>query len=257
MLWAQVTDGIIGSNPVPRCPYSNNGNFTDVSPDTLIAKKRNCAQFSMQSPFSDPNALAARSTDSRFGYERYHIKRKIMQAFGATLYLYGPDEQLVMWGQRKAFKIKDDLRFYADDTQSQEIIRVAARNILDFSSAFDVFDSQSNQKIGAFKRKGLKSALVQDTWLILDTEDREVGQVQEDSAFLGMLRRYVDYVSLILPQKYTATLGTVTIGHYTRHKNFMSSRMDLDFSADTNGQFDRRLGLAMAMLLEAVETKGK
>ncbi|BCM91610.1 hypothetical protein IAD21_03485 [Abditibacteriota bacterium] len=209
----------------------------------------------MQSPFSDSNAYAARSNDARFGYERYILKRKILQAFGATLYLYGPDEQLIMWGQKKAFKLKDDLRFFNDDTQSQEIIRVAARNILDFSSAFDVFDSQTNQKIGAFKRKGLKSAFMQDSWLILDNEDREIGQVQEDSAFLGMLRRYVDYVSLILPQKYTATLNGVTVGLYSRHKNFLSSRMDLDFSADTNAQLDRRLGLAMAMLLEAIESK--
>lgn len=212
----------------------------------------------MQSPFSNSQPLAAisRSTDARFGYERYIIKRKAMQAFGATLYLYGPDEQLIMWGQRKAFKLKEDLRFFNDDTQSQEIIRVAARNYIDFSAAYDVFDSQTNQKIGAFKRKGLKSSFIQDSWLILDTEDREIGQVQEDSAFLGLLRRYVDYVSLILPQKYTATINGAVVGHFARHKNFFSSRMDLDFSTDTSALLDRRMGLAMAMLLEVVETKG-
>ena len=212
----------------------------------------------MQSPFSNsqPLVAASRSTDARFGYERYIIKRKAMQAFGATLYLYGPDEQLIMWGQRKAFKLKEDLRFFNDDTQAQEIIRVAARNYIDFSAAYDVFDSQTNQKIGAFKRKGLKSSLVQDSWIVLDTQDREIGQVQEDSAFLGLLRRYVDYVSLILPQKYTATMNGAIVGHFARHKNFFSSRMDLDFSADTSALLDRRMGLAMAMLLEVVETKG-
>ncbi|RYX84591.1 hypothetical protein EON83_09585 [bacterium] len=210
----------------------------------------------MQSPFSPLDAFTSRSTDSRFGYERYIIKRKLMQAFGATLYLYGPNEQLVLWGQKKAFKLKEDLRLFTDDTQAQEVLRIGARNILDFSAAYDVFDSQTNQKIGAFKRKGLKSAFVQDTWLILDMQDREVGQVQEDSAFLGLLRRWVDYVSLLLPQKYAATLNGLPVAHYIRHKNFFSSRMDIDFSPDTNAQFDRRLGLAMAMLLEAVETKG-
>lgn len=223
----------------------------------IYGEKAKLRAISMQSPFSNAHAFARRSADPRFGYERYIIKRKAMQAFGATLYLYGPDEQLIMWGQKKAFKLKDDLRFFSDDTQSQEIIRVAARNILDFSSAFDVFDSQTNEKIGAFKRKGLKSAFVQDTWTILDNEDRELGQVQEDSAILGLLRRWVDYVSLILPQKYTATLNGAVVGHYARHRNFFSSRMDLDFSPDTNAQLDRRIGLAMAMLLEAVETKGR
>lgn len=210
----------------------------------------------MQSPFSNSNAFGAPSDDTRYAHQRYTITRKILQAFGATLYLYGPNEQLVMWGQRKAFKLKEDLRFFTDDTQSHELIRAGARNILDFSSAYDVFDSQTNQKIGAFKRKGLKSSFLQDSWIILDTQDREVGQVQEDSALLGALRRYVDYVSLLLPQKYTATLNGAPVAHYSRHKNFLSSRMDIDFSPDASFQFDRRLGLAMAMLLEAIETKG-
>lgn len=229
----------------------------------------------MQSPFSQSNA-SARSSDARFGFESYIIKRKLLQAFGATLYLYGPNEQLVMWGAQKAFKLKEDLRFYSDDTKTHEIIRVAARSILDFSAAYDVFDSQTNQKIGAFKRKGMMSSFVQDSWILMDAHDREIGQVREDSAILGLLRRWVDYVSLFLPQKYTVTFHAppdpnappispaggssaivgIPVAHYARHKNPFSSRLDIDFSPDTNAVFDRRLGLAMAMLLEAIENKG-
>lgn len=99
------------------------------------------------------------------------------------------------------------------------------------------------------------SSFVQDTWIIMDAQDREVGQVQEDSALLGMLRRYVEYVSLVLPQKYTATLGALPVATYARHSNPFSSRLDIDFSPDQNGTFDRRLGLALAMLLESVENK--
>ena len=210
----------------------------------------------MQSPFSNTNAFAARSTDARFGYQRYSIKRKAMQLFGATLYLYGPDEQPIMWGQRQAFKLKSELKFFNDDTQTQEIIRLVPRSILDVSVAYDVYDSASNQKVGVLKRQGLKSALLQDTWIIMDPQDREVGQVQEDSAFLGFLRRYVENVAMFLPQKFHATMNGTPVALYARHRNFFTSRMDLDFSADANGLFDRRLGLAMAMLLEVVERKG-
>lgn len=209
----------------------------------------------MQSAFSNSHAFAARSTDPRFGFERYTISRKFLQAFGATLYLHGPNEQLVLWGAQKAFKLKEDLRFYTDDTKTQEILRIGARSILDFSAAYDVFDSLTNTKIGAFKRQGLKSSFIQDTWILMDAQDHEIGQVQEDSALLGMLRRYVEYVSLLLPQKYTVTLNGLPVALYSRHKNPFSSRLEIDFSPDTNAQFDRRLGLALAMLLEAVEGK--
>jgi hypothetical protein len=209
----------------------------------------------MQSPFSDQSAFGNKSSDARFAHTQYIIKRKALQAFGATLYLYGPNEQLVLWGARKAFKLKEDLRFYTDDTKTEEVLRIAARSIMDFSAAYDVFDSRTNQKIGAFKRQGLKSQFVQDTWIIMDAGDREIGQVQEDSLLLGMLRRYVEYVSLVLPQKYTATMGPLPVATYARHMNPFSSRLDIDFSPDQNGALDRRLGLALAMLLESIESK--
>ncbi len=211
----------------------------------------------MQSPFSNTNAFGARSTDARFGFQNYIIKRKALQMFGATLYLYGPDEQMIMWGQRQAFKLKSELTLFSDDTQSQAIIRLVPRTILDMSAAYDVYDAITGQKVGVFKRKGLTSMLVQDTWTIMDTQDREVGQVQEDSALLGFIRRYVENAAILFPQKFHATLNGVPVAVYARHKNFFTSRMDIDFSADTNALFDRRLGLAMAMLLEAVEHKGR
>ena len=213
----------------------------------------------MQSPFSNSNAFAARSQDARFGFERYSIKRKALQMFGVTLYLYGPAEELILWGKRQAFKFRGDLSFFTDDTQSQEVIRLVSRSgaggVLMGAFAYDVFDSSTNTKIGAFRRDTLKSGFVQDTWHILDLQDQQVGLLQEDSALLGVLRRYVDYVSLILPQKYHATLNGAPVASFARHKNFLTSRMDIDFSSDTNAALDRRLGLAMAMLLEAVETK--
>jgi hypothetical protein len=119
------------------------------------------------------------TSDPRFGHQNYTIKKKLLQAFGATLYLYGPGEQLVLWGAQKAFKLKEDLRFYADESKTQEVLRVGARSIMDFSAAYDVFDSQTNEKLGAFKRKGWKSSFVQDTWILMDVQDREIGQVRK------------------------------------------------------------------------------
>lgn len=98
----------------------------------------------MRSSFSTSPAFGARSTDARFSHQSYIIKRRALQLVGSTLYLYGPGEQLVLWGARKAFKLKEDLRFYTDDTKTEEVLRVAARSILDFSAAYDVFDSRTD-----------------------------------------------------------------------------------------------------------------
>lgn len=209
----------------------------------------------MQSPFSQGSAFGDKTSDARFGHQSYIIKRKALQLFGTTLYLYGPNEEPVMWGTRQAFKLRSELSFFADETQTLEILRAVPRSAMNISAAYDVFDSRTSQKIGALQRQGLTSVLLQDKWTILDAQDREIGLAQEDSAILGFLRRYVENVSMFFPQKFTVTVNGMPVGNFARHLNPFSTRMDIDFSPDTNGALDRRLGLALAMLLEAVETK--
>jgi hypothetical protein len=209
----------------------------------------------MQNPFSSPPAFGDPNRDARFSHTQYSIKRKLLQAFGATFYLYDANENLILWAEQKAFKLKEDLRLYADDQKTRELLRISARSIMDFSAAYDVYDSTTNEKIGAFKRKGLQSSFVQDTWVLMDNNDREIGQIQEDSAILGLIRRFVDLATLFLPQRYDMTLNGQPVAQYKRVKNPFSSKLDIDFSSDTNGILDRRLALALAILLEAIEGK--
>jgi hypothetical protein len=209
----------------------------------------------MQTPFSSSSAFGDQNRDARFSHTHYSIKRKLLQAFGATFYLYDSNENLILWAEQKAFKLKEDLRLYADDQKSRELLRISARSIMDFSAAYDVYDSTTNQKLGAFKRKGLQSSFVQDTWILMDNNDREIGQIQEDSAILGLIRRFVDLATLFLPQRYDMTLNGQPVAQYKRVKNPFSSKLDIDFSSDTNGILDRRLALALAILLEAIEGK--
>ena len=227
----------------------------------------------MQSPFSSPHDA---HNDPRFSHRNYTIKRKLLQAFGATFYLYDPQENMVLWASQKAFKLKEDLRLFADEAKTQEILRIGARSIMDFSAAYDVFDSRTNQKIGALKRRGLASTFLQDTWILMDESDREIGMIQEDSALLGVIRRFIDWATLLLPQKFNVTLTAPSqsgatpiaapgaensslvsrpVGQFVQTKNPFSSRMTIDFSSDPNGELDRRLALAAAILIAAIEGK--
>ena len=194
------------------------------------------------------------ATDPRFNHQSYVITKKLLQAFGGTFYLYDPQENLVLWASQKAFKLKEDFRIYSDENKSQELLRVAARSILDFSSAYDVYDSQTNQKLGAFKRQGMKSTFLQDTWTLMDWNDAEIGVCQEDSAFMGAVRRFVEHASLLMPQRYDVTIGGQQIATFQQGRNPFSSRMEIKFDLP-NATYDRRLTLALAMLLEAIEGK--
>ena len=104
--------------------------------------------------------------DSAFQYDQYILTKQVLALTG-TLRIYNPQEQLVLFSQQKIFKLKEDIRVYADEMKSRELLTIKARQIIDFSAYYDVVDSQYLTKLGGFRRKGLRS-LVQDEWEVFD-----------------------------------------------------------------------------------------
>jgi hypothetical protein len=92
--------------------------------------------------------------DSAFQYDQYVLKKQVIALTG-TLRIYNPQEQLVMFSQQKIFKLKEDIRVYADEQKSRELLTIKARQIIDFSAYYDVVDSQYLTRLGGIRRKGL------------------------------------------------------------------------------------------------------
>ena len=184
-----------------------------------------------------------------FQYPQYLLKRQVLALTG-KFRLYNASGEMVMYSQQKMFKFKEDIRIYADESRSQELLYIQARQILDFAAAYDVIDSQSNIKVGVLRRKGFRS-IVQDEWEVLDPADQPVGVLREDSLTLGLLRRFL--LGSLLPQNYDLLFGEGRVADYKQRFNFFRYELDLDFSMDTAQRLDRRLGIAAAILLATVE----
>ena len=188
----------------------------------------------------------------RFAQAQYVVRRKVFKIFGNAFHVYDTSRNLVLYSKQKAFKLKEDIRLYTGEDQSVELLTIRARQIIDFGAAYDVVDAVSRQKLGAFKRKGWKS-LVRDEWVILDAHDNEAGRIREDSTGLALLRRAID-AGGVLPQKFHAELqGAGLVARFQQNFNPFVRKLKVDFSPDTAGRFDRRLGLAAAILLVAIE----
>jgi len=186
-----------------------------------------------------------------FQHTNYLIRKKILTVLGSTFEIFDPSGAVVLYSKQKAFKFKEDIRIFTGSDMQSEILAIHARQILDFSAVYDVFDSTTNTKIGALKRKGMKSIL-KDEWLFLDENDREIGVLQEDSMLMALLRRFL--VNLI-PQTFFGSINGMPVCSFKQNFNPFVVKINLDFSPDTNGLLDRRLGLAAAILLCAIEGK--
>ncbi len=184
-----------------------------------------------------------------FQYNQYLLKRQVFALTG-KLRFYNPQGQLVLFSEQKMFKLREDVRIYADEQKSQEVLAIKARQIIDFSAAYDVIDGETGQKVGALRRKGLKSIL-RDEWEILDLGDRVIGLLFEDKMTQAILRRLL--LGSLLPQNYDLTLGEQRVADLKQRFNLFRYEMDIDFSIDNARLLDHRLGLAAATLLAIIE----
>ncbi|KAA1186277.1 hypothetical protein [Paenibacillus sp. B2(2019)] len=188
--------------------------------------------------------------NATYTHTEYIIRKKVFSIMGAKLHIYDNAEQLVLYSQMKAFKLKEDIALYTDESMQKELLRIKARNAIDFSAVYDVHDSETGEHVGALRRKGLKSIL-KDEWTILDRHDQEIGKIKEDSTAMAILRRFIS----IIPQKYNIEMNDATIPTFKQNFNPFVTKIIADFSEDPKGMLDRRLGLAAGILLCAIEGK--
>ena len=201
-----------------------------------------------------PVTRMAGAQDNRFRYPTYLVRRKFMKLLGASFYVDDPTGSVVLFASQKAFKLKEDIRLYTGEDKTQEVLTIKARSILDLGATYDVWDTPTGQKLGALRRSGLKS-MFKDEWKIMDAQDREIGIIEEESMILALIRRFIDYATFFLPQQYNGQIGGRPVLHFKQRKNPFLMKIEADFSMDTSNLLDRRLGIAAAILLCAIEGK--
>lgn len=188
----------------------------------------------------------------RFSSDTFTIRQKFFRVFGNAFHLFDGEGNLVLFAKQKRFRIKEDFRLYADESQYTEILRIATQSIFDIAGTYGVIDSMTGQTIGAVQRKALKS-FVRDEWHLLDEHGQQVGVIQEDSMGMALLRRVANDLSLLFPQKYTVTMDGQPVAEVRRAFNLVVTKVTIDFTADREHRLDRRVGIAAAILLNAIE----
>ena len=163
----------------------------------------------------------------------------------------------VAYVRQKKLAIKEDIRFFADEQESQEVFRIKARSVFDVGSArYDVTD-QHGTPIGVLQHVFGKS-LLRSTWKVTDAEGGEVALAQERSMPMAIARRIVDFVPygemVPIPYNFDLLMDGRVVGHMNR-KFQLRDRYVLDLSGDHERKLDRRLAIALAIGLDALQNR--
>src|SRR2546421_5145278 len=133
-----------------------------------------------------------------FSHDRYLVDQLIRPI--ANLYritplaagetpLGGP----VAFVRQKKMAIKEDIRFFADESETEELFRLKARSVLDTGGArYDVTHAQG-KAIGGLHHLFRKS-LFRSTWEVTDARARAVVTPQERSPPMAIARPPIDFV---------------------------------------------------------------
>jgi len=185
-----------------------------------------------------------------FDLQKFMVRRKILTIAGASFHVYDKDMRVVAFSRQKAFKLKEDIRVYTDESKSTELLSIQARQIVDFSAAYDIVDSAEQKKIGAARRKGW-SSIMRDSWELLDENDHPVAQLREDSAMAAFFRRFL---SNLIPQKYVlSSADGAELALLRVRFNPFVYKLEVEVTGDT----DPRMVLGAAVLLAAIEGRQK
>jgi uncharacterized protein YxjI len=201
--------------------------------------------------------------DGRFAYDRFlvdQLVRPIANLYRITPLAAGetPAGAPVAFVRQKKLAIKEDIRFFADDSESEELFRIKARSAFDIGGArYDVTDA-SGAQIGALEH-AFKQSLFRSTWKVTEADGGEVAIAQERSLPLAILRRVIDFVPeygglIPIPYNFDLLVDGSVIGHMNRKFQFRDSYV-LDLSGDGDRKLDRRLAIALAIGLDTLQNR--
>lgn len=163
----------------------------------------------------------------------------------------------VAFVRQKKLAIREDIRFYRDDSEQQELFRIKARTMLDTGgSRYDVLAGE--QKLGTLHHDFRKS-LLRTTWRVLDADEQETAIAQERSLAAAIVRRAIDFVPDVgglipIPYNFDFLVEGAKVGELSR-KFQLRDRYVLDLSSDTERRLDRRLAVALAIGLDALQNR--
>jgi len=173
-----------------------------------------------------------------------------------NLYRISAGGRPVAFVRQKRMAMKEDIRFYEDEAQTRELFRIKARAVFEVGGHYDV-TTPAGETIGMLE-KVFGRSLLRSTWRVHGADGQEVASAEERSQALALLRRILDFVPYgdLIPIVFQFRIhrGEHELGELTRGWG-LRDRYLLKIGGDPERTLDRRLAVALAVALDALQSR--
>ena len=198
-------------------------------------------------------------------HDRFFLSQRIRPMINQyEVSVLGPDGrsagQPVCFVEQKRMKLKEDLRAFTDDSKATELFRIKAQQVFDPRARYDVTDAHG-RPVGQLA-KVFGRSLLRSTWRLYDAAGNQVAWARERNLFVALFRRFVGFVPFVggfadwlpIPYHFDYFVGDERIGGLERILG-VRDRYRLDVSGDAGRVIDRRLVVALAVGMDALQAR--
>jgi uncharacterized protein YxjI len=199
-------------------------------------------------------------------HDRFLLRQRIrlvvnQYEFSLAAPEWEPEGEPFAFVHQRRFKFKEDIGFYTDDSKTQELLRIKARQRFDPRATYDV-TAADGTKIGAIQ-KVFGASLLRSTYRLYDASGEEVAIARERNIAVALLRRLVGFVPYIgnyadwlpIPYHFDFLRGDTVIGTHSRQMWKFRDVYRIDMGPDSERTIDRRLILAIAVGMDALQAR--
>lgn len=193
--------------------------------------------------------------DNRFQHDRFLIDEKHF-TIGDKHHVYDESGAPLFYVERDRFKAYANVHVYDGEQKGRELLLIEDKSVFDLNATMKVSEPGGGQELGSFKRV-LPASFWRSTWSLRDPSGHVIGSAREASLARALLRRMLSrkrYTLFPFKTDFVIEVDGRQAGMFLR-RHTIQDRYVLDLREDTGRALDRRLALALGILLDSAERR--
>jgi uncharacterized protein YxjI len=202
--------------------------------------------------------------DARFDRDKFMVNQRRM-SIKEKYYVYDENGAPLIYVERP-FKFwgRRTITFYEGDAKAEPLLRLIQTHYWEIWRREYTVETASGEVIARLSRDNIR-ALFRRCWVIGDADGTRLALARENSVAMSIVRRVVDWIPYVnlagmlirTDFDFVAIDGQGNeskVGAFNRKRSVFDKYV-LDMSADTGRTIDRRVALAVAVLLDTAEKR--
>ena len=196
--------------------------------------------------------LAAFAWLTMFGAMSDALGTGVLSAVVSLIAFLGTVPVLVVVGM--SLSKKRHVSFYTSEDKTSRVLEVLQdRKLMFINATYTVRDADGTPL--ALFRKNYLFNLFRRKWEVLSSDGQVQWVAREDSIILSLVRRFVPFMNLLRTNFIFQPAGSDEIIGEFKRKMTILDRYALDLSADRNRTLDRRVAVALGVMLDTGERR--